>query len=134
MNPIRSRSVHLRLYLLNTALLATHEIDSAYWKEWDLFGIGGGIEDFLVINFVLVAAVLYGLTRLADGFRSGIVFSVLLSAAGIFAFVIHMVFLMTGHAEFSNSISIGLLSCILAVSAVQLLFAVRSLRSGKENP
>lgn len=35
------------LYLLNFALLFTHEIDSAYWKEWDLFGIPGGIKSFL---------------------------------------------------------------------------------------
>ncbi len=128
MNPIRSRHIHLRLYLLNTALLATHEIDSAYWKEWDLFGIGGGIEGFLIINFILVAALLYGFTRLADGFRSGIAFSVILSAAGIFAFVIHMFFLMAGHAEFSNSASIVLLVCILAVSVLQLAIAVRSAR------
>jgi len=26
-----------RLYLANTALLIAHEIDSAYWKEWELF-------------------------------------------------------------------------------------------------
>jgi hypothetical protein len=25
------------LYLVNSVLLINHEIDSAYWKEWDLF-------------------------------------------------------------------------------------------------
>jgi hypothetical protein len=30
------------LYLVNSVLLINHEIDSAYWKEWDLFN---GIPD-----------------------------------------------------------------------------------------
>ena len=33
-----------RLYLANTALLIAHEIDSAYWKEWELFHLPGGIR------------------------------------------------------------------------------------------
>ena len=27
---------------LNFALLVTHQIDSAYWKEWELFHLPGG--------------------------------------------------------------------------------------------
>jgi hypothetical protein len=37
---------NVNLYLLNAALLFTHEIDSAFWKEWDLIGIPGGIKFF----------------------------------------------------------------------------------------
>jgi len=33
-------SLAVGLYLLNGAILLTHEIDSAYWQEWQLFGIG----------------------------------------------------------------------------------------------
>ena len=47
------------LYLLNFALLFSHEIDSAFWKEWDLFGIPGGIQVFLFLNFLLLLVALW---------------------------------------------------------------------------
>ena len=31
------------VYLANAVLLIVHEIGSAYWKEWDLFRLPGGI-------------------------------------------------------------------------------------------
>lgn len=36
---MRSTPLLQWLYLLNAAALITHEIDSAYWREWELFGI-----------------------------------------------------------------------------------------------
>lgn len=36
----------LWLYLTNAVLLINHEIDSAYWKEWDLFRFPGGLRVF----------------------------------------------------------------------------------------
>ena len=32
------------LYLVNASLLVTHEIDSAYWNEWELLHLPGGIQ------------------------------------------------------------------------------------------
>ncbi len=43
-----NKSVRINLYLLNFALLFTHKIDSAFWKEWELFGIPGGIRECLL--------------------------------------------------------------------------------------
>jgi uncharacterized membrane protein len=40
------------LFLLNAAMLITHEIDSAYWKWRELFGLPGGLQLFLVLNLV----------------------------------------------------------------------------------
>jgi hypothetical protein len=76
-------SLAVSLYLLNGTLLLTHEIDSAYWKEWELFGIGGGIQLFLAINFLMALAVLVGLQKLLQGNRAGHVFSLGLAASGI---------------------------------------------------
>jgi len=50
----------ISLYILNFALLFTHEIDSAFWQEWKLFGIPGGIQVFLVLNFLLLLVALWG--------------------------------------------------------------------------
>lgn len=68
------------LYLLNGAILLTLEIDSAYWKEWQLFGMGGGIQLFLAINFPMALAILVGLDQLDRGKRAGHVFSLVLAA------------------------------------------------------
>jgi len=39
------------LYLINAILLINHEIDSAFWKEWELFKLPGGIGGFLILHF-----------------------------------------------------------------------------------
>lgn len=119
-----------RLYLLNAALLMTHEIDSAYWQEWNLFGIPGGIQVFLVLNFVLVLLVLFGLQQLLQGKRAGYIFSLLLAAAGVFAFSIHSFFLLMGHPEFRLPISLVILGVTLLVSLIQGALAVYVLRAG----
>lgn len=120
---------HAGLYLLNTALLATHEIDSAFWKEWELFGLPGGIQVFLVLNFLLLLVVLYGFRQLLRGARSGQMFALLLAAGGVFAFVIHGYFILTGHREFTLPVSIGLLVAILIVSLIQGAQALKALRT-----
>ena len=49
------------VYLVNTTLRICHEIDSAYWREWELFHIPGGPIAFVVLHLPLVAFVLYGM-------------------------------------------------------------------------
>ena len=107
------------LYLLNSALLFSHEIDSAFWKEWDLFGIPGGIQVFLFLNFLLLLVALFGFRQVLQGARSGKWFSLLLAGAGIFAFSIHSYFILAGRPEFTLPASIALLALILIVSLVQ---------------
>lgn len=114
-----------RLYLLNTALLATHEIDSAYWHEWNLFYLPGGIQFFLVVNFVLLLAVLYGLERVVRLRRGAKLFSYLLAGAGILAFSIHTAFVAAGFPEFRTPVSMSLLAATLLVSIVQIVVTAR---------
>jgi hypothetical protein len=115
------------LYLLNGALLVTHEINSAYWKEWDLFGIGGGIQLFLAINFLMALGVLVGLQQLVQGKRAGHVFALVLAASGIFAFSVHAWFLSQGHPEFDLPASKIVLGATVIVSPVQAYVAYRGL-------
>lgn len=113
----RTRSINL--YLLNFALLFTHEIDSAYWKEWELFGIPGGIQIFLVLNFLLLLVALTGFRQVLLGEAYGSLFSLLLAASGVLAFSIHSYFILTEHTEFTLPASLVLLALILIVSLVQ---------------
>jgi len=108
-----------RLYLLNAAVLITHEIDSAYWHEWKLFGIPGGIQVFLAINLLLVIVVLYGHQALAMGRSSGIIYSWLLVAGGLFAVGIHTYFLLKGSEAFRLPASLVLLLATLVFSLAQ---------------
>ena len=124
-----SQTLRVNLYLLNTALLFTHEIDSAFWKEWELFGIPGGIQLFLALNFALLLVALYGFEQIIRGAKSGRAFSLLLAAAGVFAFCIHTYFILTGHPEFRLPASLVILLLTLLVSLLQGALALRELRS-----
>ncbi len=107
-------------YFVNAILLIVHEIDSAYWKEWELFKIPGGITGFLIIHFPLIGAILFGLVAITQWYVVGLVFSFILCVGGLFAFTIHTYFLKKGKEEFNSPISITILIAILVVSITQL--------------
>ena len=106
----------LWLYFINAVLLIVHEIDSAYWREWDLFRLPGGISGFVLLHIPMIGAVLYGLLEVAKQTRTGLVFSFILAGVGLFAFSIHMLFIRKGHPEFKTPVSIGVLVATLIVS------------------
>ena len=116
----------LRLYLLNLTLLATHEIDSAYWHEWEMFRLPGGIQLFLILHLPLLAIFFYGLIQVAQSAHYAKAFSYLLAGVGLFAFAIHMAFLLLEYPQFRSPVSVALLFAILAVSIAQIA-AVRRL-------
>ncbi len=126
---MNKNTLDINLYLLNTALLFTHEIDSAFWKEWELFGLPGGIQVFLVLNYMVLLIALFGFRQLMRGARDGYVYSLLLAGAGIFALLIHGYFILTGHPEFTLPISVILLILIGIVSIIQGVLAVKALRT-----
>lgn len=107
------------LYLLNAAVLITHEIDSAYWHERALFGIPGGIQAFLGINLFLVIIILYGHQALASGRFPGIVLSWTLVASNLVAVVIHTYFLLQGSDAFQLPASLALFVAALVLSLAQ---------------
>ena len=125
---MRSTPMLLWLYLLNAAVLITHEIDSAYWREWELFGIPGGIQAFLGINLFLVLVILFGHQALALGRASGFMFSWMLAAGGIFAAVIHTFFLLKGSEAFTTPASLALLAATLVLSLAQAAALIRAER------
>ena len=107
------------LYLTNAILLITHEIDSAFWKEWELFKLPGGIGGFLIMHFPILFLILYGLVLVSQQLFLGLIVSMVLSAGGIFAFCIHMAFIRRGRHEFNTPVSRFILTLMLVVSAIQ---------------
>jgi hypothetical protein len=110
------------LYFITAILLIDHEIDSAYWKEWRLFGLPGGIGLFLVLHFPILAFVLYGLILVYEGSFWGLIFAGILGISGVFAFSIHTFFLKKGRPEFKAPISIAILVALLITSVAQLVY------------
>jgi hypothetical protein len=108
------------IYLINATLIITHEIDSAYWKEWELFKLPGKIDFFLALHIFLVFIILLGIVLLLNNLLWGLVLSLILSLAGVFAFSIHTWFIRRGHTEFKTPVSKAILIATLTVSLVQL--------------
>jgi hypothetical protein len=121
----------LWLYLANATVLIAHEIDSARWKEWDLFwGVLAsqrgplpewtGASGFVLLHLPLVALVLWGLVGVVQGATAGLVMSGLLGTCGVVAFTVHTVLIRRGHPEFRTVVSRSLLWGTLVLSIAQL--------------
>jgi len=126
---MKAQARHEALYLANAALLFTHEIDAGYWHEWELLGVPGGIQVFLLLNLALIAGVLYGFRQVVRGHYEGRWFAALLATLGVFAFLLHAAFLLAGDAAFRLPVSLLLVVLALAVSLVQGALTARTWRA-----
>lgn len=108
------------LYLVNMTLFILHEMDSAFWKEWELFRLPGGVAGFLLIHFPLFLIGLYGVVEVSRGSWVGWVLSLVVGAAGLMAFCLHGYFLWKGRSEFSTPVSKLILVMWLVTSLVQI--------------
>ncbi len=108
------------LYLANAVLLLVHEVDSAYWHEWSLLGLPGGIQFFLLLHLPLVALIFWGFRQVTLWRRGAKAFSFFLAAAGIGAFAIHGLLTARGGLEFRLPMSQAILWTTLLVSLAQV--------------
>ena len=109
------------LYIIVFTLLIVHEIDSAFWKEWELFHLPGGIQLFDVIHIVLLPIFIIGYGVLVSNTDKGIKFSLLLGVLGILAFVIHSIFMSIGFDQFKIPVSILIIALLGITSVYQLI-------------
>ena len=58
------------LFAVQIALLATHQVDAAFWHEWDVFGVPGGIPFFLAFHFGAMLVLLASFAAVASGHSS----------------------------------------------------------------
>lgn len=115
------------IYLINAILIINHEIDSAYWQEWKLFKMPGGITTFISLHFPILFLILYGLILTYEKSAGGLILSLILGFGGIFAFSIHTYFIKKGRQEFKTPISQMLLFSVFIISIIQILLTVRIL-------
>ena len=108
------------VYLANAVVLLAHQIDAAFWKEWTLFGLPGGIQLFVVLNLPIIALVVWGQRSLALGQASGTLLSWLLVAGGLFAAGFHGLHLLRGDEAFRLPMSLALLVATGGLSLAQV--------------
>jgi hypothetical protein len=112
------------LYFTNLIFLIIHEIESAYWTEWNLFSLPIGLTGFLLAHIPLLVIFLFGLIEMYKQTTWGIICSLLLSASGILAYFIHNHFINKGRKEFTLLISKVILSLTLFFSTMQLVLTL----------
>lgn len=115
-----------KLYLINLCLIITHEIDSAFWKEWEMFYLPGGIQFFNIVNFVLIAFLVWGYRAVVLKTKSGFSYSLIMSSVGVVAFIIHGTFLLNGYEQFTLPVSLIILALCFVTSVIQLIFTIKS--------
>jgi hypothetical protein len=120
----KHKRIAVKLYLLNLALLATYEIDSAIWHEWNLFKLPGGIDLFLVFNLALLLLFMFGFEKVMTWEKWTPLFSYILAFSGIIAFVIHSYFILKGYPEFNLFILYTILLLTFVTSITQIVFLI----------
>jgi hypothetical protein len=110
------------------ALTIAHQIDAAYWHEWDMFGLPGGIQFYNAINIALFAAVIAAAVPLFRRSQRGFACSLAIAAAAALILPIHAGFALAGYTQFHLPASIAIIvgSFVAALLQAWLTFRARS--------
>ena len=108
------------LFLLNSTVLLTHQIDAAYWHEWNLFHLPGGNQLNLILNLPIIALVLLAFLQVATRSPRQRLCHQFLASLGLLTVAIHSGFFLAGHTEFLQPMSLLLLAATLILSMAQL--------------
>lgn len=124
-------ALHRRLYLANAAVLLVHQMDAAYWHEWTLFGMPGGLAVYLLLNLPIALVVLAGYGAVVAHRPAAVPLSALLVLSGLFAGGFHAFHLARGDAAFRALVSLLLLAAAVILSLAQgaCLAALRGART-----
>lgn len=116
-----------RSYFWTMLFLILHQIDAAYWREWEMFHLPGGVQGYLVFNFAAIAIVLVGYRHVLTNTPGARLFAGVCAALGIVTFAIHAGFAATGAAQFHLPLS-------KAIIALCLCCAILLLRTMRRRP
>ena len=119
-----------RSYFWTMLLLILHQIDAAYWHEWEMFHVPGGIQGFLVFNLAAIAVVLVGYRHVLLGTRRAPWYAGICAALGIGTALIHAGFALAGLEQFHLPLSMAVIALCLACGA-RLLYDLRGSARGQ---
>ena len=113
-----------RSYFGTMLFLILHQIDAAYWKEWEMFHVPGGVQGFLVFNLAAITLVLVGYRHVLLATPRAVLYACVCAALGVGTCLIHAGFALAGMEQFHLPLSVAIIVLCLA-SAVWLLCDVR---------
>ena len=96
-----------------------------FWREWDVFGVPGGLPFFLAFNAAVVLLLAIGLAHVAQNDPSSKTFSLLCAATGGLTVAVHSVFLLMKPEAFAAPTSLCIFGAIAFISTVQAWVALR---------
>jgi len=115
-----------RVVTLNLSLVMAHQADAAYWKEWEMFGLPGGIQLFILFNLAAFFLLLWLYSAVLSRKRTGLRSSFLIAGLSGVVLPIHAAFAVTGFTEFHLPVSVVVIIGTLPVSIWQAILAWRS--------
>ena len=110
-----------RSYLITMCLLIIHQIDAAFWKEWEMFYLPGGVQAYLLFNIIVIPILLLGYRSIIKANQTAVKYSYLCAGLGIVTFTIHAVFLASGYEQFKLPLSLFIICSCLFSSAWQVI-------------
>ncbi|PXX39695.1 DUF6713 family protein [Undibacterium pigrum] len=113
------------LFLINATVLITHQIDAAYWHEWELFHLPGGNQVNLLLNLPIIALVLYAQGRVAINTKASVFYYKLIAFLGFLTVTIHGAFFIAGNGAFVQPMSVALLIATSVLSGMQFFLLRR---------
>ncbi len=121
-----SRNLLESLFILNATVLCTHQIDAAFWHEWDLFRIPGGNQVNLMLNIPLIASVFVAFRVVAQQSPRYRLAHKYLVSLGFLTVFLHTGFFAFGYVQFLQPMSLLLLAATGILSGLQLITLARS--------
>jgi len=104
-----------RPYLITVTLLILHQMDAAYWQEWEMFFLPGGIQGYLLFNLLVIPLVLLGYRSVVLNADNASRWAYSCGVLGVLTFCIHGVFFLLGFEQFGLPFSLLILvGCLLS--------------------
>ena len=117
-----------RSYFWTMSCLILHQIDAAYWREWEMFYLPGGVQGFLAFNLAAIAVLLAGYRQVLLVLPRARLYAGICAALGVATFLIHAGFALAGWEQFHLPLSVVIIAGCLGC-ALWLLYKVWSLKS-----
>jgi hypothetical protein len=115
-----------RVAALNLSLVMAHQADAAYWKEWEMFGLPGGIQLFTLFNLAAFLLLLWLYSAVTSRQRKGLRSSLLIAGLSGVVLPIHAVFALAGFTEFHLPVSVAIIIGTFVVSIWQVILTWRA--------
>ena len=92
------------LYILNVTLLALHEIESGYEKEWEILKLPGKITGFILLHIPIFFIFFYAFYCIILYPQMKTIISIVMGIAGFIPFLVHKL-LINKKEHFNKPIS-----------------------------